>query len=1103
MASPFARPRDKGGTSTANGYANSNSTTAKFLGGPQKSWMTAQKASAAQPCQALPMSQPGQISPGAIFPGALRQRPGNQQYCGTTKNPVDGAGSGSRHSPLNSQSPQERVSPPRSFDKALQKDSSGASINAETVLPSPAPSDELRTDSFQNVEPGANGQLLGGHAGQAQTHRSESAANHRDVEDWNNGVPNTDLAISPVIADATVPHSPQPRTGTLGWTGANQTFGQGALLGKRKHLASGSVIDRATARPSGTVPSTGIGADSPVPSHNRYRPSDVQMRSFIGAIMNRQQKLACQGSEGRDTELGRLRLLQSACAQDDHHYLLLHQIYCMYPKFLNEAHQLSVRFGPEHFRGLEMLTPLLLSNAKRLTNDATDWFAMFPLPFEKLIHDFQIYCEALNHVKSCLAKLAHSWVGFQQHCRKRRCPPFVDELVSSIGVESPVLQSVVFRAIHKDVWTGDKDDPCYLEGERLFFQNQQLVQQRPIPLSDAARQAENQNLITSYQHIQGTHVMHLRDALMNNQTNAAPSQSTPMPPPSSHVQARPQGIQHALPSNPQFRPGRSSLPPNMNPQLMQHALPGNMGRTSPMVQSQPFLQEQHGPLVLQDLSRAVSISPNMASHSLGPQVCQSPALGNSGFPGVISPLGYGPHQHRQHPSNLRSPTDTWSPPPFHPGQTHRVHHMQFTRNSPNTQAASPKVPVHSGQMTGSNSFVPQSAPRANALARPIYEQPLLPVNGQTLSTTAQPNPTVTALHQYQARSPIFTTVDQADLRNSVTKYFRYVKGVTVLDDRLKIGSRQNLEWNFNINEDALGLLSGTSTGEDGSLSMRTVTVGSAFCQVRCIDATTFAGAINQSDWVVARQVWPSHITVLLNGQPLDIRKKIHYGRDLPVDITTSIQKGTNTLSVSMIRGPKEDESQYAIGVESIRLLDSETAKTLTGVLPYEEARQRILQRLQSSDPEIEVVDAYIILNMTDPHTSRIWDIPMRGKTCLHDQCFDLDTFLQTRSSKRPGQPCEPDQFKCPICDADARPQSLVKDELFLSLREALVRMDRLDAKAIIMKQDGSWRIKEEEKTGESGDGSDRLSRASSKKGAVDAAAKRDERQRKIETIEID
>lgn len=1102
MAPPSARPRDKGGTdAAAKEYANSNSTSARFLGGPQKSWMTVQDSDAAQR-HASPMLNHGQHSP-----GSLRERPGNQQNRGAFTRQPSGTVSGLCQSPSDSQSPPNRNSPSRSFGNALQVDHNATFINVETVLPSPAPSDEHRPDGdggFRYLEFEIGRQASSGHVGERQT--SKPATRHREVEveGSKNRAATMGSAISPPPLNVTS-RSLQSSTETPTLNGLNRTLGQGPSRGKRKRLVSGPATETASRISSGAaVLNNGSGNGFVRHPHNLYRPSDEQMGSFLGVIVSRQQRLADQGNEGRGLELGRLSLLQQACTQHDHQYILMHQIYCMYPKLLNPSQQLlAVGFSLEHFRGLEMLTPLLLSNALALANDATDWFATFPLPFPKLFHDFQIYREALKHVKSCLTKLANNWVRFQDSCIKRLYPPFVDELVLSIGVESPVLQSVIFRAIHKDVWFGDQNDSCFPAGEKLFYENQHGVQQRPTSILNAERQAENQNLITKYQRIQASHRDHTTS---NIQIPKFPVQNAPMPPPpSSHNQGRMQNIQHANHANSPFNQGSSPIPSHIITKLAQRAVPRTIDRTPPVVPAQPFSQEhQHSPLVVQDLSGALSSSPGTAaSPSIGSQALHGRGHGTNRPFGIFLPSVHPLHQYRQLSSDVRSPTGPWSPP-MQPGQVHRVQPMHPTRSSPSSQTASPTMLYPPGHMIGSNTFAlqPQSAPRPNALARPMYQQPLLPASGHILPCTAQPNPAVTALHQYHARSPVLTAMDQSDLRRSGSKYFRYMKGVTVLDVRLKIGSRQNVEWSLNIDDTMLKLLSGTLRPNTGSLPMRKIQVGSAFSQVRCIDATKSAGAINESDWMVARNIWPPSVTVLFNDEPLDIRKKIHYGRDLPVDLTSLIRKGTNSLSVSIIRGPKEDKTEYAIGVESIRLLDTETAKALTEVLPYDQARQRILQRLQNDDPEIEVMDASITLNLTDPYLSRIWDVPMRSKTCLHDQCFDLDTFLATRSSKRPGQPCDPDQFRCPICDADARPPSLVKDEFFVDLRESLAKMNRLDAKEIIMQQDGSWRIKEEEKTGETGDGLGRLSKASDN-GAAAAATRGIDSRRESETIEID
>ncbi len=80
MAPPSARPRDKGGTdSSAKDYQNSNFTSARFLGGLQKPWMTTW----GNPAQTytLPMPNHGQTRQ-QTSPRSLEERPRNQQYHG-------------------------------------------------------------------------------------------------------------------------------------------------------------------------------------------------------------------------------------------------------------------------------------------------------------------------------------------------------------------------------------------------------------------------------------------------------------------------------------------------------------------------------------------------------------------------------------------------------------------------------------------------------------------------------------------------------------------------------------------------------------------------------------------------------------------------------------------------------------------------------------------------------------------------------------------------------------------------------------------------------------------------------------------------------------
>lgn len=65
----------------------------------------------------------------------------------------------------------------------------------------------------------------------------------------------------------------------------------------------------------------------------------------------------------------------------------------------------------------------------------------------------------------------------------------------------------------------------------------------------------------------------------------------------------------------------------------------------------------------------------------------------------------------------------------------------------------------------------------------------------------------------------------------------------------------------------------------------------------------------------------------------------------------------------------------------------------------------------------------------------------------------------TRASKT-GKAVLKENWKCPICGADARPQHLIVDGFLGEVRADLMRTGRLEgARAIKIKADGSWELK--------------------------------------------
>ncbi|KAL8859137.1 MAG: hypothetical protein Q9178_004400 [Gyalolechia marmorata] len=1004
--------------------------------------------------------------------GALRENSGNQPSVDTTAGTSNPTTSLLYYEPASFQSPpaENLCLPTGRVGTPSQKDPAATVHNVETVLPSPALSDEHRPDNLQASDSESDGRIINIHRSPYQALSNvhslggESINDSGENERLERTLRDALSAVTPPAPDTTTSQTHQPPIQLAGVSVVRRKPQQGLPEKKRKRTDYGSVARGAESR----APHSQQDSESPsvtgTSGPSGQAPRGAHMPSFLQTLIDRQQQRAKISPPG-DTEVARLRLLQCAYIQSDHVYLLLHQIYCMdltQPGFLEQLQR--VGFRGEHFSGLRMLTPLLLPNLERMTPDAVSWFAQSPLPFGPLLSGYSAYRKALENVKTCLATFGQDWIRYRDSCTKRFYPPLVQELAEGLKAESPVLQGVMFRSILKDMRNGIASDSFSQEMEGLFQQDQHIVQQTGH--SQAVRQLHNQRLIIRYQQMISN--------LLSRGRLLAGSQN--------HVRAGPSVDQRRAPP-----------PPNINTQSVHIPATTAEHRTTPRVPSQYILPNQQSPSTSQGNGRGYLISPPIPASSARSQPSHVHQPSNNGPPTTnLTYSSASPHSQSNPVSSIRSPAGWGGPWPASPSIlncSYQMPHAQANRLPPNHQPPDRAV----------------SMPRPGALPPAGYHQLLLPPAGQKLSALAQPNPSVTALHQAQGRSPYHTVVDDSGQPTVNIKYFRYIEGVAILHHRLKIGTRQQTEFQFDIGEEDRALLSGTRAGLNGAPPVRNVSSGSRFGRIRCIDATRIGDfqRDDQAAWVTANHVWPEYVTVVLNGEHLDIRKKLHYGKDLPIDITALMKFGSNKLSVSIISPETEDKTEYAIGLETIQIVDAAGVKALTGVLPYAEAQQRVMRRLQNVEPDIEVVNSSLVINMSDPYTSRIWDVPMRGRGCRHDQCFDLDVFLETRTSKRPGQSCNPDQFKCPVCDGDARPQNLVKDEFFEVLRAELGKRNRLDAKAIIMQQDGTWDVQEEEMTGETGDGSGRRCSGGKPQFAASAANKDQNSTRQVEVIEID
>jgi zinc finger MIZ domain-containing protein len=248
----------------------------------------------------------------------------------------------------------------------------------------------------------------------------------------------------------------------------------------------------------------------------------------------------------------------------------------------------------------------------------------------------------------------------------------------------------------------------------------------------------------------------------------------------------------------------------------------------------------------------------------------------------------------------------------------------------------------------------------------------------------------------------------------------------------------------------------------GAPPHRFVSEDSMLFRLRCIKWPS-SELPDEHAWSIADTCWVPYVYFTFNGKPLELRKKIHHGKDMPIDLSNLIQAGENTLEIALLRSESDTTYlDYALAVEVVGTTSRSVIKeqcVTAGRLPAMRVLDAIKRKLSTTsdgdDDEIAIVQSNLTISLVDPFSaSKMCDIPVRSKACLHNDCFDLETFLMTRERK--GDSSVTEKWRCPICNADARPQHLVVDGFLQEVRKELEQRRSLDTRAIIVAQDGKW-----------------------------------------------
>jgi hypothetical protein len=116
---------------------------------------------------------------------------------------------------------------------------------------------------------------------------------------------------------------------------------------------------------------------------------------------------------------------------------------------------------------------------------------------------------------------------------------------------------------------------------------------------------------------------------------------------------------------------------------------------------------------------------------------------------------------------------------------------------------------------------------------------------------------------------------------------------------------------------------------------------------------------------------------------------------------------------------------YLLGLFLVEKVSIETL--LTTIIAESRSALTINPLEQDSNRDEELQVDHLAISCFDPFSRELIETPVRGRQCLHFNCFDLQTFLTFQSHSRDRN------WRCPICGLDAR--NLIVDKFQLRLIE--------------------------------------------------------------------
>lgn len=695
-----------------------------------------------------------------------------------------------------------------------------------------------------------------------------------------------------------------------------------------------------------------------------------------------------------------------ALGRNDLLFLMVHQIWCLWALKPTDVPRL-LRNHPE-VRSCMAIFDAVFDFAITKTTSFQDFFSTFPHPIADTMSETPKHATVFQYLPSLFHILNRNFPPLKDHCCRQNRPPFPAEIMNPgrLDLRSPALRNAVFWHL---AWTAWRDVSRNAFTDLYHLIHASNGTHNCISLEMSFRQIYDKWRIKTPAESMQMNV----SSVTNNQEQHLPT------------------FQHQTQASTEHMVRWNAGPPQQD---STQGYGRSVQLSGPQIRAsnhrlQSVAQTQN------DILNSASY-PHADTRQQRSMHAQSPYALSSGqgSPALVRSISS---------NTFQTPTH------FHQNLSNPTRFVMQTQSGISSTIDNTGMFVPRGNtarpMPAKNTAIPsQKAWRTQKVFLPYETKPV---------SFAIPDPTNTAIHLARLRTPELQVVQTSTLNkaswNPFKQFYQYPSGL-LLDSHELQTPTDSISISFHVGKEHISATAKESISVNTGSIVKFIDQGSLSFRLRCV--STKDPVLESSQWFQADTCWPRHVEFKFNGSLLEKRRKLHFGRDLPIDITQHLHQGENTIKV-IFTTRKKLEAFYSIAVEVVRVDSLTTIKNniMSCIVSAQEVQRQLKSRSMHSNDEVAIVNENIFrISMQDPLTRRICQIPVRGRNCLHFECFDLDAFLQGRPFKSVNGASEADCWKCPICAGDVRPCEIVVDGWMTEISDNLRKNNLLDVVAILV-----------------------------------------------------